>query len=67
MKKAGFAYILDRTSPISSTLLGAKDLLINKLGMSTILLDVLPVFIFFIIAIIVLLLASRNIKLIGGE
>ena len=67
MKKVGFAYILDRTSPISSTLLAAKDLLINKLGMSTILLDVLPVFIFFIIAIIVLLLASRNIKLMGGE
>ena len=67
MKKAGFAYLLDRASPISSTLLAAKDLLINKFGMSTILLDVLPVFIFFIIAIFILLLASRNIKLLGGE
>jgi ABC-2 type transport system permease protein len=67
MKKAGFAHLIDRASPISSTLLAAKDLLINKFGMSIIFLDVLPVFIFFIIAIFVLLLASRNIKLLGGE
>ncbi len=67
MKKAGFAYVIDRSSPISSTLLAAKDLLINKFGMSTIFLDVLPVFIFFIVAVVILLIASRNIKLIGGE
>jgi ABC-2 type transport system permease protein len=67
MKRSGFAYVIDRSSPISSTLLAAKDLLINKFGMSTIFLDVLPVFIFFIVAIFVLLLASRNIKLLGGE
>ncbi|MES1042587.1 hypothetical protein [Peribacillus simplex] len=67
MKKAGFAYVIDRSSPVSSTLLAAKDLMINKFGISIIALDILPVFLFFIVSILALLLAGRNINLLEGE
>jgi hypothetical protein len=35
--------------------------------MSIVLVDIMPVIVFFIISIVVIVIASRNIKLLGGE
>lgn len=67
MKKSGFAHLVDLLSPVSSSMLALKDLIVNKLGTYTILMDSLPVFFFFVISIICLFYASKKMDFLGGE
>ena len=67
MKKSGFAHLVDTMSPVSSSMLTMKDWLLNKLSVTTIMLDSLPVLAFFIIAVGCLLYASKKMSLLGGE
>ncbi|MGG5252080.1 ABC transporter permease [Neobacillus sp. SM06] len=67
MKKAGFAYLFDRLSPISSSLLAMKDYFVNKLSAAIILVDILPIIGFFFIAFASLYYASSKLDFKGGE
>ena len=67
MKKSGFAHLVDTVSPVSSSMLTMKDWLLNKLSVTTIMVDSLPVLAFFIIAVGCLLYASKKMSLLGGE
>jgi len=67
MKKAGFAYLIDRMSPISSSMLAMKDYLVNKLPLSIIFVDVLPVIGLVMIGIASVYYASNNLDFKGGE
>lgn len=67
MKKSGFAHLVDILSPVSASMVAMKDWLVNKQGISTILVDSLPVMTFLIISMVCLLYASKKIDFLGDE
>ncbi|NIK76797.1 ABC-2 type transport system permease protein [Paenibacillus castaneae] len=67
MKKAGFAKLIQSYSPISASMKTMKDLFINKLGALDILVGMVPVFVFFVLALSVSLLISKKVDFLGGE
>jgi len=67
MKKVGFAYLMDRMSPVSSSLLALKDLLVNKVGTIQILLDMIPISILMVVIIGGMVFASKKFNFLGGE
>jgi ABC-2 type transport system permease protein len=66
-KKVGFAHFVDQSSPVSSSMLAMKDLMVNKLGVMTLLIDSLPVCVFFVIMVLIFILASKKVNFLGGE
>jgi ABC-2 type transport system permease protein len=66
-KKAGFAYVVNQWSPVSSSMLAMKDTLVNKLGALAIVSDSLPILLFFIIMGVILVFASKKMNFLGGE
>lgn len=67
MKKSGFAYLFDRVSPVSSSLLAMKDYFVNKLSASMIIMDILPIIGFFFLSFASLYYASLKLDFKGGE
>lgn len=67
MKKAGFAHIVTKISPISTSMNAMKDLMVNKLGASALFIDVVPILIFVGLSIGLLVFASKKISFLGGE
>lgn len=67
MKKVGFAHLVDISSPVSSSMLAMKDAMVNKVGFGTLVMDGLPVYIFFCIVLFVFISASKKVSFLRGE
>jgi ABC-2 type transport system permease protein len=67
VKKVGFGKIINSISPLSGAKNIMNDMFINKLSMSHILIDALPIFVFAILALISLRFATGKLTLLGGE
>lgn len=67
MKKVGFAHLIDKSSPVSSSMLAMKDSMVNKLGFNAFVMDSLPVYIFFVIVLLLFIGASKKVNFLGGE
>jgi hypothetical protein len=67
MKKVGFAHLVDKSSPVSSSMLAMKDSFVNKLGFNAFVMDSLPVYIFFVIVLLLFIGASKKVNFLGGE
>lgn len=66
-KKAGFAHFVDTISPLSTSMKAMKDLLVNKMGLVSILQDMVPGLVFVVLIIIGLIIAGKKLHFIGGE
>lgn len=66
-KKAGFAFVLNKISPVSSTFNLMKEVIINKRGFETITPMLISVFVFFCLAAVFLVYCARHMSYKGGE
>jgi ABC-2 type transport system permease protein len=67
MKKSGFAKWINDYSPISATMKSMKDVFINKLGYSNIVVGLIPLIVFLLLTVLLALFISKKVDFLRGE
>ncbi|MCD9026445.1 ABC transporter permease [Cohnella silvisoli] len=67
MKKSGFAKRINDYSPVSASMKSMKDIFINKLGSSDILVGLIPVIVFLLLTVLLALMISKKVDFLRGE
>lgn len=67
MKKSGLAKFISENSPVSASMQAMKDIFINKLDASQVMIELIPVFIFFLLTVIIALSIAKKVDFLRGE
>lgn len=67
MKKSGLAKVISENSPVSASMKAMKDIFITQLGFSQVSVELIPVFVFFLITIFIAFMIAKKVDFLRGE